>query len=619
MASTFQQQAQRRKLLYFGLIVALFSFTLFLRHNTFAIEVPWDKSGEDGRPRLRPLGISPLAADLQIREQDLGEVQLTDSAINLTLGGLRGFAVCSLWLTAIEKQKKHEWNELELVVGVLTKLQPHFIKPWQFQSWNLAYNVSVESDRVKDKYFFVTRGIEMLAEGERRNRDNPDLRLDMGWYYQNKIGISDENTTMRSLFQLSCIPLKERDGPLFWKGGDPTRINLQKFRDFCRLHPHLVRRIREIPGCTTPEKIVEFLHDNRDVPCRYEDPDPVRPDAAPRLKPPYSRFPILPPESRFFGRAELSTDSPIPDDWDCWDVARAWFGYAQDPVDDPILKRKPRAIALRIFQGYPARAQFYRAEKLQEQGWFDRDGWTITDWFPADINSDGPPYQPETVGTDREWSREAWERAFQLYERHGYANGLLYRSPAELEANRSEYEYQRRLTNFGHFYEVSKVERLPAAIAARKLFFLADQVRKQADRRGALALYEHPDAFGKPETWDRPTGWKKLLSEHREFRRDSEIQDRNYQEQLKYLDLVRELYGIHYKPLLVVQDALAQAAAGQRAFAWLPPTCLARGFRVPIRGPLDGVDDEGVPYITPEAIHRVQTRMEALDPGRFKQ
>ena len=66
------------------------------------------------------------------------------------------------------------------------------INPWLFQSWNLAYNVSVESDRVKDKFFFVTRGVELLGEGERMNRDNPDLRMNLGWYYQNKFGVADE-------------------------------------------------------------------------------------------------------------------------------------------------------------------------------------------------------------------------------------------------------------------------------------------------------------------------------------------------------------------------------------------------------------------------------------------
>src|SRR5262249_60472481 len=103
-------------------------------------------------------GIDAQARDLELREQDRGEVGLTASALRLTLLGSRGLVVCYLWVSAQEKQKKHEWNELELIVDSLTKLEPHYIITWLFQSWNLAYNVSVESDRIRDKYFYMTRG-----------------------------------------------------------------------------------------------------------------------------------------------------------------------------------------------------------------------------------------------------------------------------------------------------------------------------------------------------------------------------------------------------------------------------------------------------------------------------
>ena len=91
-------------------------------------------------------------------------------------GATRGLVETVLWQIAIDKQMKHEWNQLEFFVRSLTKLQPHFLTPWLFQSWNLAYNVSVESDRVRDKYFYISRGIELLAQGERRNHNNPDMR-----------------------------------------------------------------------------------------------------------------------------------------------------------------------------------------------------------------------------------------------------------------------------------------------------------------------------------------------------------------------------------------------------------------------------------------------------------
>src|SRR5262245_30604331 len=200
MASPFQQRSLQRKFIYFGLVVALFTGSLL----------------------FRKLVINTKAEELRLRSVDQGEVALTDTAMRLSLGGLRGLAVTSLWLTAIEHQKRHEWSELEAAVRSLTQLQPHYVSPWLFQSWNLAFNVSVECDRSRDKYFYISRGIQLLAEGERKNRGNehqdpelrspanPEMRYYVGFTYQLKIGQGDEKRTLRSLFDLSCIDPNQR-------------------------------------------------------------------------------------------------------------------------------------------------------------------------------------------------------------------------------------------------------------------------------------------------------------------------------------------------------------------------------------------------------------------------
>ena len=38
-------------------------------------------------------------------------------------------------------------------------------------------------------YFYIARGIELLAEGERRNQRSPDMRYQIAFYYQNKFGV----------------------------------------------------------------------------------------------------------------------------------------------------------------------------------------------------------------------------------------------------------------------------------------------------------------------------------------------------------------------------------------------------------------------------------------------
>src|SRR5579862_7962871 len=107
MATPLVQKARQRKMIYFGIIVSL--FTLSLIHREFVLK--------------------PEAIRLQLRETARGEVELTSSAVRLLLTGSRGFAVTILWHNAIEAQKRNEWNELELIVKSITKLQPYFITP----------------------------------------------------------------------------------------------------------------------------------------------------------------------------------------------------------------------------------------------------------------------------------------------------------------------------------------------------------------------------------------------------------------------------------------------------------------------------------------------------------
>ena len=56
----------------------------------------------------------PFLLGLQLREQSHGEVELTGAALRQLLFGGRAIATTMLWNTVIEKQKRHEFNEVEL-------------------------------------------------------------------------------------------------------------------------------------------------------------------------------------------------------------------------------------------------------------------------------------------------------------------------------------------------------------------------------------------------------------------------------------------------------------------------------------------------------------------------
>ncbi|GIW81893.1 MAG: hypothetical protein KatS3mg105_3700 [Gemmatales bacterium] len=599
MAVSFQQQSRIRKLAYTGCILVLITLTIILRTRV----------------------IEPQAAKLNLREEQLGEVDLTGSVVNLSLSGSRGLVTCYLWVLAAEKKKKHEWDDVLLITQSLAKLQTHYETPWKFMSWDIAYNISVELDRILDKYFYIARGVNLLYEGVMKNRDNPNLRFSMGEYYQHKIGIADENHTFRALFKLSCVDPRRWDPRRFHRlvRGHAV-IDFAELEQFCRQHPHLVRLLRTIPGnpCDTPQKLISFLEDHRRIPSLYDEKalSDLEAQQTP-LKPPAERFPIFPGPSRF-DPTELTLHSTLRDDIGNFDAARAWYSFAQDPVIEK--KRKPR-LSLVIFQVYPARAQFYRAERLQEAGWFDEEGWTIGDWFPADPAKPHGPKRAVTVGGAtpdelasgsiarwQNWSGEAWKKAFDMYERHGRTFGLIRTSPEQEALMSADTKSNRRVVNFDYFYFRSMVEQKRAAVSARKHFYRGEEHRKKGDQRLALAEYEHPQAFGPPASWfSQPTGWKKLYLEHPDFRAQSEIQRDTYEIQHRYLQLVEDVRGATFRWLAFLTPQMFPSPAPRMLSVALVPSSanLRRAIKLNLRGPFDGLDPQGRPLVDPEVKKRV--------------
>ncbi len=560
MASPFQQQALQRKVIYLVLIGAL--FTIAGLYRSWVVEAQ--------------------AQQLRLREEDVGEVELGGSALRLSLTGMRGVVVCVLWNEAMDAQKKNKWNELDLYVSSLTKLQPHFISPWLFQSWNLAYNVSVESDQISDKYYYISQGVKLLAEGERQNRNQPELRYNVGYYQQHKIMQSDETNVLRCLWQMSCMPWPERDPdrfytdangrPMFDASGQPA-LNEARFQKFCENHPQMVRRLREKLRCERPEDVVQFLRENQKIPTIYEDDLKIVAEAERKSTPVpprknEDRFPVLPKAQK--DSSELTWDSldQMDDNFDAYTAARAWYTYSCEPlpewdpqqpgrslpITDRVTQRHPK-MTTAIFSHYPARAQSYIAERLQQEGWFDRDGWLIEDWFQ----------EPLRVGTSRNWGNEFWSRAHESWKAHGEQLGLNLSVEAE-ENKRTKakayldsigldvgkqpqgpppaendpdhdgyfaglylywYNYYRSLTNFPHFIHRSEIEMQPDTIQARKEFFEARRLFIGAHRVQALALYEGTDgtpgqahlhvlaAQTLPSTADFAAGMTQLLAVQR--------------------------------------------------------------------------------------------------------
>ena len=122
--------------------------------------------------------LAQLRTEYKLAQFDLGKVDPASETMKFATLGLRGVAVNLLSEKANYYKKVEDWTNLTATLEQLAKLQPNFITFWKFQAWNLTYNVSVEFDDYRDRYYYVRRGIEFLQEGVTFNAGNPQLLWD---------------------------------------------------------------------------------------------------------------------------------------------------------------------------------------------------------------------------------------------------------------------------------------------------------------------------------------------------------------------------------------------------------------------------------------------------------
>lgn len=211
--------SRQRKLLYFFLIVAL-AFPIYILGAPAAGDA--DAEGDVAGGVL-----AQMRADSELGETDLGALDPTSASMNLVLLGLRGVATNLLWLDALKQQDHKDWGQLRATVNSIIMLQPHYLKVWEFQGWNLAYNVSAQWDAVEDRYYWVKEGGKFMMRGSDRNRRYPELYWRVGRILGPKIGRSDEWRFFRKFFNPKEYPGDENAGDPEekWEGSFDAELN----------------------------------------------------------------------------------------------------------------------------------------------------------------------------------------------------------------------------------------------------------------------------------------------------------------------------------------------------------------------------------------------------------
>jgi hypothetical protein len=145
--------------------------------------------------------LAQLRSQYRLSQAELGEIDPASETMKLAVLGMRGVAVDLLWINALDYQKKKDFTGLELTVKQIIRLQPNFLKVWEFHAHNLSYNSSVEFDSYRDRYAWVKKGIDFLILGAHYNRDEPGMIYQLGWFVGHKMGRADESKQFRRMFK----------------------------------------------------------------------------------------------------------------------------------------------------------------------------------------------------------------------------------------------------------------------------------------------------------------------------------------------------------------------------------------------------------------------------------
>ena len=145
--------------------------------------------------------LSKLREKYNLSQAKIADIDPASETMKLASLGLRGVAVNMLWMQAMEQKKLEQYDKLASTLQALTKIQPSFVKVWEYQAHNLAYNVSMEFDDYEQRYQWVQKGISFLKRGIPYNKRDHRVTDQMGFFTGNKFGKSDEHLQFRRMFR----------------------------------------------------------------------------------------------------------------------------------------------------------------------------------------------------------------------------------------------------------------------------------------------------------------------------------------------------------------------------------------------------------------------------------
>ncbi len=130
----------------------------------------------------------------------------------VAMGAFRGLVVDILWMRADKLKEQGQFFDAKQLADWITTLQPRFAAVWEFQAWNMAYNISVAipANQPDQRWQWVKNGYELLRDqGIPLNPKSIELYRELARILQHKIGgVSDDAQKYYKIqFALAMEPL----------------------------------------------------------------------------------------------------------------------------------------------------------------------------------------------------------------------------------------------------------------------------------------------------------------------------------------------------------------------------------------------------------------------------
>jgi len=103
-------------------------------------------------------------------------------------GSFRGLITNMVFIRAEDAKRAGRYYDAMQLASWICKLQPRFPSVWEFQSWNMAWNISVTTYTTQERWNWVYNGAKLIRdEGLKYNPRAINLYRQLAWVFVNKM------------------------------------------------------------------------------------------------------------------------------------------------------------------------------------------------------------------------------------------------------------------------------------------------------------------------------------------------------------------------------------------------------------------------------------------------